>query len=120
MDRAPQAAVAPKQTYAERLIERAIFEFTDKLIVGETVGGCSFRDLLDSEIDSRGSIFLQELDTLLCGEGGSDTVEGYASTLRDKIIERYLNTPRMQDAIQVRADEMFHEDGERFDDELEA
>lgn len=80
-------------TYDKADIENARQYLTEKLIAGEKALGFFFYDLLDCELNSdRYKILLQELDTLLNKDGGNDTVSGCASTIRDGIIERFLDS----------------------------
>jgi hypothetical protein len=74
-----------------QLRQDAIDNLTRKLEEGDQVGRCTFRDLIDSELNGdRAHLLLDDLDTLIRGEGGNDTRDGFASRLMSKLIERYL------------------------------
>ena len=89
------------------LRQQAMENLTYRLRDGKTVGKFNFRDLLDCEINSnRYRLLLDELDTLLCGEGGNDTRDGFADRMVEGIIERFLNDPKQDDLIEEEAAEI--------------
>lgn len=101
---AARAADRGVREYSAEDLKEAREELAEKLREGKSVAGCMFRDLLDCEFNSRPEELLGELDTLLRLAGGSDTPEGFASTLRDQIIGRHLD--EHGDAVRERAVEL--------------
>lgn len=99
-----RAADSGVREYSAEDLKEAREDLAEKLREGKTVARCTFRDLIDCEFNCRPNELLGELDTLLRLSGGSDTAEGYASTLRDQIIARHLDAN--EEAVRERAVEI--------------